>query len=148
MLPFHDEPVIWKNIIAKILFASCSAIISYRKNFRVYGKLFLLVVNLTKLKLANQLYSISLQLLGQAYLLETFIKYWKCVIRIKTAPFCILFIIIDLDFVEISCIFSGLSTYNFERRSPNHSRLCRNFIRILAANVLALWLLEICVSNK
>ena len=37
MLPFHDEPVICENIIAKILFASCSVKISYRKNFRVYG---------------------------------------------------------------------------------------------------------------
>ena len=37
MLPFHDEPVIRKNIIAKILFTSCSAKISYRENFRVYG---------------------------------------------------------------------------------------------------------------
>ena len=37
MLPFHDEPVIRENIIAKILFTSCSAKISYRKNFRVYG---------------------------------------------------------------------------------------------------------------
>ena len=37
MLPFHDEPVIRKNIIAKILFACCSAKISYRENFRVYG---------------------------------------------------------------------------------------------------------------
>ena len=33
MLPFHDEPVIRENIITKILFASCSAKISYRKNF-------------------------------------------------------------------------------------------------------------------
>ena len=37
MLPFHDEPVIRENIIAKILFASCSAKIPYRENFRVYG---------------------------------------------------------------------------------------------------------------
>ena len=37
MLPFHDEPVIRENIIAKILFASCSAKISYRENFRAYG---------------------------------------------------------------------------------------------------------------
>ena len=37
MLPFHDEPVIRENIIAKILFASCSAKISYRENFHVYG---------------------------------------------------------------------------------------------------------------
>ena len=37
MLPFHDGPVIRENIIAKILFASCSAKISYRENFRVYG---------------------------------------------------------------------------------------------------------------
>ena len=37
MLPFHDGPVIHENIIAKILFASCSAKISYRENFRVYG---------------------------------------------------------------------------------------------------------------
>ena len=37
MLLFHDEPVIRENIIAKILFASCSAKISYRENFRVYG---------------------------------------------------------------------------------------------------------------
>ena len=35
MLPFHDGPVICENIIAKILFASCSA--SYRENFHVYG---------------------------------------------------------------------------------------------------------------
>ena len=37
MLPFHDEPVIRKNIIVKILFASCSAKISYRENFHPYG---------------------------------------------------------------------------------------------------------------
>ena len=37
MLPFHDGSVIHENIIAKILFASCSAKISYRKNFRAYG---------------------------------------------------------------------------------------------------------------
>ena len=37
MLPFHEEPVIRENIIAKILFASCLAKISYRENFRVYG---------------------------------------------------------------------------------------------------------------
>ena len=37
MLPFHDEPVIRENIIANILFASCSAKISYRENFPVYG---------------------------------------------------------------------------------------------------------------
>ena len=37
MLSFHDEPVIRENIIAKILFASYSAKISYRENFRVYG---------------------------------------------------------------------------------------------------------------
>ena len=37
MLPFHDEPVIRENTIAKIMFASCSAKISYRENFRVYG---------------------------------------------------------------------------------------------------------------
>ena len=37
MLPFHDEPVIRDNIIAKILFASCSAKISYHENFPVYG---------------------------------------------------------------------------------------------------------------
>ena len=39
MLPFHDEPVIRENIIAKILFASCSAKISYRENFHVYGSM-------------------------------------------------------------------------------------------------------------
>ena len=37
MLPFHDGPVIRKTIIAKILFASCSAKISYRESFHVYG---------------------------------------------------------------------------------------------------------------
>ena len=37
MPPFHDEPVIRENIITKILFASCSAKISYRKKFRVYS---------------------------------------------------------------------------------------------------------------
>ena len=37
MLPFHDGPVICENIITKILFASCSAKISYRENFRMYG---------------------------------------------------------------------------------------------------------------
>ena len=37
MLPFHNEPVIHENIIAKILFAFCSAKLSYCKNFRVYG---------------------------------------------------------------------------------------------------------------
>ena len=31
MLPFHDGPVIHENIIMKILLASCSAKISYRK---------------------------------------------------------------------------------------------------------------------
>ena len=43
MLPFHDEPVIRENIIAKILFASYSAKISYRENFRVYGTLYFYV---------------------------------------------------------------------------------------------------------
>ena len=38
MLPFHGEPVIRKNIIAKILFTSCSAKISYREKFHVYDK--------------------------------------------------------------------------------------------------------------
>ena len=37
MLPFDDGPVIRENIIAKILFVSCSEKISYRENFRVYG---------------------------------------------------------------------------------------------------------------
>ena len=38
MLPFHDEPVIRENIITKILLLYlCSAKISYRKNFCVYG---------------------------------------------------------------------------------------------------------------
>ena len=37
MLPFHNGPVICENIITKILFASCPAKISYRKNFRVYS---------------------------------------------------------------------------------------------------------------
>ena len=37
MLPFHDEPMICENIIAKILFASCSAKISYCENFCIYG---------------------------------------------------------------------------------------------------------------
>ena len=37
MLPFHDEPMIRENIIAKILFACCLAKISYRENFPVYG---------------------------------------------------------------------------------------------------------------
>ena len=37
MLPIHNEPVIHKNTIAKILFASCSAKISYRENFCIYG---------------------------------------------------------------------------------------------------------------
>ena len=37
MLLFHNEPVIRENIIAKILFASCSAKISYHENFHVYG---------------------------------------------------------------------------------------------------------------
>ena len=39
MLPFHDGPVICENIIVKILLASCSVKISYRKNFCVYGNL-------------------------------------------------------------------------------------------------------------
>ena len=39
MLPFHNEPVIRKNIIAKILFTSCLAKISCHKNFHVYGSL-------------------------------------------------------------------------------------------------------------
>ena len=37
MLPFHGEPVICENIIARILFASSSAKISYRENFHVNG---------------------------------------------------------------------------------------------------------------
>ena len=37
MLPFHNEPVIRKNIIAKILFASCSVKFSYHENFHVYS---------------------------------------------------------------------------------------------------------------
>ena len=37
MLPLRDGPVIRKNIIAKILFASCSAKISYHENFCIYG---------------------------------------------------------------------------------------------------------------
>ena len=36
MLPFHDEPVIRKNIIAKILFASCSAKISMYTIYRYH----------------------------------------------------------------------------------------------------------------
>ena len=40
MLPFHDEPMIRENIIAKILFASCSAKISYHEIFPVYGIFF------------------------------------------------------------------------------------------------------------
>ena len=52
MLPFHDEPVICENIIAKILFASCSAKISYRENFRIYGikrfhKINIIIVDIT-----------------------------------------------------------------------------------------------------
>ena len=39
MLPFHNEPLIRENIIAKILFASCLAKFSYREKFRVYGSL-------------------------------------------------------------------------------------------------------------
>ena len=39
MLPFHDKPMIRENIIAKIPFASCSAKISRRENFHVYGSL-------------------------------------------------------------------------------------------------------------
>ena len=37
MLLFHNELVIRENIIVKILFTSCSAKISYCKNFHVYG---------------------------------------------------------------------------------------------------------------
>ena len=40
MLPFHDESVIRENIIAKILFASCSAKFLYREIFRVYGRIY------------------------------------------------------------------------------------------------------------
>ena len=39
MLPFHDEPVIHENIIAKILFTSCPAKIPCRENFHIYGTL-------------------------------------------------------------------------------------------------------------
>ena len=45
ILPFRDGPVIRENIIVKILFASCSAKISYRENFRVYGNTLRQIIN-------------------------------------------------------------------------------------------------------
>ena len=46
MLPFHDGPVIRKNIIVKIMLASCSAKISYCENFRIYGTYVYVVISM------------------------------------------------------------------------------------------------------
>ena len=53
MLPFHDETVIRKNIIAKILFASCSVKILYRENFHAYGIQKYFTMNKFHMKISN-----------------------------------------------------------------------------------------------
>ena len=63
MLRFHDEPVIHENIIAKILFAFCSAKISYHENFGVYGiyivlseSIYSIIANWSKLEYNSEYY--------------------------------------------------------------------------------------------
>ena len=43
MLPFHDEPVIRKNIIAKILFSENFI----PENFRVYGTYYYIIAKIS-----------------------------------------------------------------------------------------------------
>ena len=66
MLPFHDEPVICKNIIAKNPVASSSAKISYRENFRVAIRYFMGVRGLryrSNIKVSGRLYYSAAELL-------------------------------------------------------------------------------------